>query len=131
MPRYNEFRKLLHRSPVKSFEELTDNRQWRRNSGVSTATSTGSSHGRPLRRTRAQRVRLFRHGIPHLLAHGIPTAKQRPFLHDGLHPQGLHQAGLDGINNNDMSTVLLRHFPGLLPSLRTVKNAFAPRSRAV
>ena len=28
MPRYNEFRKLLHLPPVGSFEEMTDNPTW-------------------------------------------------------------------------------------------------------
>ncbi len=28
VPRYNEFRKLLHLRPVRTFEELTDNKQW-------------------------------------------------------------------------------------------------------
>ena len=28
VPRYNQFRRLLHKSPVKSFEELTDNPEW-------------------------------------------------------------------------------------------------------
>ena len=39
------------------------------------------------------------------------------------------QTGLDWIDDNDMFTVLLRHFPELLPSLRNVKNAFAPWQR--
>ena len=39
------------------------------------------------------------------------------------------QAGLDWIDDNDMSTVLLRHFPALLPALRGVNNAFAPWQR--
>jgi hypothetical protein len=39
------------------------------------------------------------------------------------------QAGLDWIDDNDMLTVLLRHFPELLPSLRKVQNAFAPWQR--
>jgi len=29
VPRYNQFRRLLHKDPVKSFEELTDNAVWR------------------------------------------------------------------------------------------------------
>ena len=29
VPRYNQFRRLLHKEPVKSFEELTDNPVWR------------------------------------------------------------------------------------------------------
>ena len=31
--------------------------------------------------------------------------------------------------NNDMSTVLRRHYPGLTPALRGVRNAFAPWTR--
>ena len=30
VPRYNQFRRLLHKEPVKSFDELTDNAEWRR-----------------------------------------------------------------------------------------------------
>jgi hypothetical protein len=28
VPRYNTFRQLLHKPPVRTFEELTDNREW-------------------------------------------------------------------------------------------------------
>jgi Animal haem peroxidase len=34
--------------------------------------------------------------------------------------------GMRWIDDNDMSTVLLRHYPELAPVLRTVENAFAP-----
>ena len=30
VPRYNQFRRLLHKAPVKSFDELTDNPAWRK-----------------------------------------------------------------------------------------------------
>jgi hypothetical protein len=36
------------------------------------------------------------------------------------------KAGMDWIRDNTMSTVLLRHFPGLESSLQGVRNAFAP-----
>jgi hypothetical protein len=36
------------------------------------------------------------------------------------------QVGMDWIDDNNMSTVLLRHFPELLPALRNNTNAFAP-----
>jgi hypothetical protein len=39
------------------------------------------------------------------------------------------QTGLDWIDDNDILTVLLRHYPELLPSLRNAKNAFAPSQR--
>jgi hypothetical protein len=36
------------------------------------------------------------------------------------------KAGMAWIAENDMSSVLLRHFPALAPALHQVKNAFAP-----
>ncbi len=36
------------------------------------------------------------------------------------------QIGLDWVENNTMISVLLRHYPHLLPSLRSVENAFVP-----
>jgi hypothetical protein len=44
-------------------------------------------------------------------------------------PKVYTQFGLDYIEDNTMSTVLLRHYPGLRPSLRGLKSAFAPWSR--
>jgi hypothetical protein len=41
-------------------------------------------------------------------------------------PEVYTQVGLDWIANNTMKTVLLRHLPGLLPTLRGVENAFTP-----
>ena len=38
MPRYNQFRRLLRKDPVKSFEELTDNAEWREEIREFTAT---------------------------------------------------------------------------------------------
>jgi Animal haem peroxidase len=40
------------------------------------------------------------------------------------------QAGLDWIDANDMTTVLLRHLPELRTSMRGVENAFAPWHKA-
>jgi hypothetical protein len=41
-------------------------------------------------------------------------------------PRIYTQAGLDWIDDNDMSSALLRHFPGLLPAMRTTRHTFAP-----
>ena len=59
-----------------------------------------------------------------------PAAQQRPVLHQGL-PAGDLLAGRawHWIRDNDMRTVLLRHFPELRPALRGVDNAFAPWKR--
>ena len=45
-------------------------------------------------------------------------------------PEVYTQVGMDWIDENSMATVLLRHYPELERSLRGVKNAFAPWSRA-
>jgi hypothetical protein len=37
---------------------------------------------------------------------------------------------MDWIADNDMASVLLRHYPSLRPALRGVDNAFAPWTRA-
>jgi hypothetical protein len=44
-------------------------------------------------------------------------------------PMQVMRTRRDPTDDNDMSSVLLRHFPDLLPSLRNVDNAFAPWSR--
>jgi hypothetical protein len=36
------------------------------------------------------------------------------------------QPGFDWVNNNNMTTLLLRHFPELTPILQRTANAFAP-----
>ena len=40
------------------------------------------------------------------------------------------QEGLDGVADNDMRTVILRHYPELAPILEGSKNAFAPWRQA-
>ena len=59
--------------------------------------------------------------------------KQRATIRTGLGAIAkfapVEAVGLDWIDDNDMSSVLLRHFPELLPSLRNVQNAFAPWQR--
>jgi hypothetical protein len=51
------------------------------------------------------------------------------FFTDDFTEEVYSKAGMDWIQNNTMSSVLLRHFPALEPSLRGVKNAFAPWNR--
>jgi len=46
------------------------------------------------------------------------------------HASSLHQAGLDWIDNNDMKSVVLRHYPMLTPAIQDVANVFAPWNRS-
>ena len=131
VPRYNEFRKLLHLPPAKSFEELTDNPVW-------------AEEMRRVYEDDVDRVDLMvgMFAEPRPQGFGFSDTAFRIFIlmasrrlnsdrffTTDFTPEVYTQVGLDWIDDNDMSTVLLRHCPGLQPSLREVKNAFAPWQR--
>ena len=52
--------------------------------------------------------------------------KSDRFFTIDFRPEIYTSAGLGWINNNDMKSVLLRHYPEIRPALREVDNAFAP-----
>jgi hypothetical protein len=55
--------------------------------------------------------------------------KSDRFLTTDFTPEVYTQVGIDWIENNGMTSVLLRHFPELAPALHRVPNAFAPWNR--
>jgi Animal haem peroxidase len=131
VPRYTKFREILHLRPVRTFEELTENAVWR-------------EEIRRVYEGDIDRVDL----IVGLFAETPPKgfgfsdtafrifvlmASRRlnsdRFFTDDFTEEVYSKAGMDWIQNNTMSSVLLRHFPALEPSLRGVKNAFAPWNR--
>jgi len=131
VPRYNEFRKLLHLPPVESFEELTDNPAW--------ADELRRVYDNEVDRVDLS-VGLYAEPVPEGFGFSdtafrifILMASRRlnsdRFFTTDYNAKIYTQTGLNWIDDNDMSTVLLRHFPELLPSLRNVKNAFAPWQR--
>ena len=128
VPRYNEFRRLLRLPPVKSFEELTDNPLW--------AKELRSVYRGDINRVDLV-VGLFAEPKPKGFGFSdtafrifILMASRRlnsdRFFTTDYTPEVYTQVGLDWIDNNTMKSVLLRHLPGLLPTLRGVKNAFTP-----
>lgn len=131
VPRYNEFRKLLHLPPVESFEELTNNPAWadelRRvyDDEVDRVDLTVGLYAEPVPEGFGFSDTAFRIFI--LMASRRLNSDR--FFTTDYNARIYTQTGLDWIDDNDMSTVLLRHFPELLPSLRDVKNAFAPWQR--
>ena len=131
VPRYNEFRKLLHLPPVESFEELTDNPAWadelRRvyDNEVDRVDLTVGLYAEPVPEGFGFSDTAFRIFI--LMASRRLNSDR--FFTTDYNAKIYTQTGLNWIDDNDMSTVLLRHFPELLPSLRNVKNAFAPWQR--
>jgi hypothetical protein len=93
VPRYNEFRKLLHLKPINSFEDLTDDPVWveelRRvyDNDVDQLDQMIGMYAENPRRV----LRVQRHGVPHLHVDGVPAAQQRPLPYDRLQRAGLHQ----------------------------------------
>ena len=92
VPRYNRFRRLLHKPPVTSFEELTDNPQWAEeikrvyNNDLEMVDTMVGLMAEPLPRG----LRLQRHRVPHLPADGVAAAEERSVPVAGLSPGDLH-----------------------------------------
>jgi hypothetical protein len=131
VPRYNLFRKLLHLKPINSFEKLTDNKVW-------------ANELREVYEGDIDRVDL----LVGMLAEPFPEGfgfgdtafrifilmasrrlKSDRFFTSDYRPEIYTQAGLDWINRNTFSSVLIRHYPELKAALRQVKNPFAPWNR--
>jgi Animal haem peroxidase len=132
VPRYNDFRRLLHMKPAGSFEELTDTPEWREqirrvyDNDIERVDLTVGMFAEPLPAGFAFSDTAFRIFI--LMASRRLNSDR--FFTTDYTAQVYTQAGLDWINDNDMSSVLLRHYPHLRPALRAVKNAFAPWGKA-
>ncbi len=99
VPRYNEFRRLLHLAPAKDFDDLTDNPAWAREIEQvyhgdieQVDLMVGAFAER-----RPSRVRVQRHRVPDLHPDGVATAQQRQVLHCRLHPGDLYP-GRDGLD---------------------------------
>ena len=131
VPRYNQFRRLFHRPAVTSFEEITDDPSW--------AEEMRRVYNNDLERVDLT-VGLFAERRPQGFGFSETAfrvfalmasrrLKSDRFFTNDFTPRVYTPAGMDWIERNDMSSVLLRHFPSLAPALRGVANAFAPWNR--
>jgi hypothetical protein len=131
VPRYNQFRQLLHKPPVRSFDELTGNREW--------AEEMRSVYGGDIDRVDVT-VGLYAENPPKGFGFSdtafrifVLMASRRlnsdRFFTVDYTPKVYTEAGMEWLDNNTMKTVLLRHYPQLEPALRRVTNAFAPWAR--
>ncbi|MBA3347960.1 MAG: peroxidase [Actinobacteria bacterium] len=130
VPRYNDFRRLFHLKPAKTFEELTDNPVWadelRRVYGdVERVDLMVGLYAEPLPKGFGFSDTAFRVFI--LMA--SRRLKSDRFFTRDYNAETYTQTGLDWIDETSMSDVLLRHYPGLAPALEGVDNAFAPWKR--
>jgi hypothetical protein len=133
VPRYNVFRQLLHKRPLKSIDELTDNPQWREelkrvyNNDIDWVdTTVGLYAERPPRGFGFSDTafRIF------VLMASRRLNSDRFFTVDYT-PKVYTPVGMQWLDENTMKTVLLRHYPQLGSSLGKVANAFAPWPKLV
>jgi hypothetical protein len=125
VPRYNRFRELFHLPRKNSFEDISPKFASKLREVYSSPDEVDLMVGMFAEEPPAgfgfsdTAFRVF------ILMAGRRITSDR-FFTDSFRPEVYTQAGLDWINDNDMRTVLLRHFPDLAPALHGVPNAFAP-----
>ena len=127
VPRYNEFRRMLHLTPAATFQDLTDNPEWAREleeiyGDVEKVDLQVGMHAETPPKGFGFSDTAFRVFI--LMA--SRRLKSDRFLTDCYTEEYYTKTGLQWIADSTMKTVLLRHFPQLSKALDGVPNAFAP-----
>jgi hypothetical protein len=131
VPRYNEFRRLLHLEPVRTFDELTTNEEWAEEMAsvykgeIEDVDLMIGLYAEPFPKGFGFSDTAFRVFI--LMASRRLEADR--FFTDDYRPEIYTRAGIEWVERNNMRSVLVRHFPQLEPALRGVKNPFAPWNR--
>ncbi|MEP6910441.1 MAG: peroxidase family protein [Actinomycetota bacterium] len=131
VPRYTQFRELFHMKPIRSFEELTPNEHWQQeirdvyDGDIDAVDLQVGLLAEPFPKGFGFSDTAFRVFI--LMA--SRRLKSDRFFTTDYRPEVYTQAGIEWVENNDMRSVLLRHFPQLERSLEGVRNPFAPWAR--
>jgi hypothetical protein len=130
VPRYNRFRKLLHKAPIRSFEELTDNPQWAdelkrvyKNDLEMVDTMVGL-YAEPLQEGMGFSDTAFR--IFLLMA--SRRLKSDRFLSQDYRPEIYTKQGIEWVEENSMKSIISRHFPSVAFAMEGIDdgNAFKP-----
>jgi hypothetical protein len=128
VPRYNQFRRLLGKDPVRSFDELTDNAEWREqirrvyDNDLEKVDLMTGLYAEPLPPGFGFSETAFRIFV--LMA--SRRLKSDRFFTDDYRKEVYTEFGIEYIRQNNMRTLLLRHFPALAPALTDVENVFEP-----
>jgi hypothetical protein len=130
VPRYNQFRRLLHLRPARSFEELTDDpaqlealrRLYRDVDSVDTIVGMFAEKRPEGFGFSETAFRIF------ILMASRRLNSDRYFTND-FTPEIYTSIGMDWVEQTSMIDVVLRHYPQLRPVLRGVTNAFQPWQR--
>ena len=130
VPRYNQFRRLLHLKPARRFEDLTDDpaqlaalrRLYRDIDSVDTIVGMFAEKRPAGFGFSDTAFRIF------IVMASRRLNSDRYFTQD-FTPEIYTQIGVDWVQQTSMTDVLLRHYPQLRPVLRGVTNAFQPWQR--
>ena len=130
VPRYTEFRRLLHLPVPKTFEEITSNKTWAAElrevyGDIDLVDLIPGMYAEDLPKGFAFSDTAFRIFI---LMASRRLNSDRFFTAD-FTDKVYTKAGMKWIDENSMITVLLRHFPELSPYLDGLDNAFGIWSR--
>jgi hypothetical protein len=132
IPRYNDFREMLHRPRLKSIDELTPDPEWRKRlkevygDNIDDVDTMVGLFAEPLPAGFAFSDTAFRVFI---LTASRRLKSDRFFTVDYT-PQVYTPEGLDWIEKNDMRSMILRHYPELRYALTRTKNTFQPWASA-
>jgi hypothetical protein len=128
VPRYNDFREEMRMPRVRSFDELTNNKEWaeqiRRvyNNDIDKVDLQVGMYAEPLPPGFGFSDTAFRVFI--LMA--SRRLKSDRFFTTDFTPEVYTQTGIDWVTKTKMKDVLLRHYPELTPALEGMPNAFLP-----
>jgi hypothetical protein len=131
IPRYNDFRDEMRMPRIRSFDELTPNKEWaeqiRRvyNNDIDSVDLQVGMYAEPLPPGFGFSDTAFRVFI--LMA--SRRLKSDRFFTTDFPPEVYTQTGIDWVNRTKMKDVILRHYPELTPSLEGMPNAFLPWHR--
>jgi hypothetical protein len=130
VPRYNEFRRLLHLEAYNTFEEMTDTPEHAEDlrrvyKDPAEVDAMIGMYAEPKPRGFGFSDTAFRIFI---LMASRRLESDRFFTND-FRPEVYTDEGIDWVENNSMRSLLLRHFPELQPALEGVANPFAPWQR--
>lgn len=128
VPRYNRFRSLLHMKPVRSFADITSNKEW--------AATMQELYGGDVDKVDLM-VGLLAEDLPEgfgfsdtafriFILMASRRLKSDRFFTSDYNEKTYTRLGLDWVDNNGMASVMQRHCPELAPALRDVANPFAP-----
>lgn len=132
VPRYNEFRRQLRLKPATSFDEISGGDR-------DTALKMSKIYGGDIEKVDAM-VGMFGEKLPRgfgfsdtafriFVLMATRRLKSDRFFTVDFTPRVYTPEGIAWIADNDMCSVLIRHYPELEPVLRGQRNAFAPWSR--